>query len=457
MINGCAECLRRQQQIDRLTEEVTRLKAKLRREERKANEGFFASSTPSAKRPLKQTSLAENQLRRGGAKKGHKGHGRKTIHETEADHIRDIEAPVGDHCPHCHTPLVALSPNARGVIDSVPVKADKVLYRLGRKLCPKCRVTFKARTPSVMPKALYGNQLVTNLLVMHYAHGIPLGRLEEILGIPYSAMVQIQHRLARLFADVHPRLVAQYRQAPVKHADETGWRTDGANGYAWLFATDRLSIFEFRTTRSGSVAAAILGTKRLPGTLVVDRYKGYNRAPCAQQYCYAHLLRNLTDLEKEFPDSQEVRAFVDAVAPLLGMAMGLRLQAISNAEFYKKAKKLKRQLRAAMNADAQHLGIRAYQEIFRDNKQRMYHWAKDRSIPAENNLAERDLRPTVIARKVSFGSQSEAGAKTRSILMSVLMSLKKQAPQDYSERIKAALDHLATHPKAKPYRLLFPP
>jgi len=41
-------------------------------------------------------------------------------------------------------------------------------------------------------------------------------------------------------------------------------------------------------------------------------------------------------------------------------------------------------------------------------------------IPAENNRAERALRPLVIARKVSFGSQSEAGAGTREILMTVL-------------------------------------
>jgi transposase len=68
-----------------------------------------------------------------------------------------------------------------------------------------------------------------------------------------------------------------------------------------------------------------------------------------------------------------------------------------------------------VHAPAQHLAIRRIQEIFHDNEDRMYRWADDRQIPADNNLAERDLRPTVIARKVSFGSQSEAGANTRSI------------------------------------------
>ncbi|MCE5300818.1 MAG: transposase [Spirochaetia bacterium] len=48
-------------------------------------------------------------------------------------------------------------------------------------------------------------------------------------------------------------------------------------------------------------------------------------------------------------------------------------------------------------------------------------------MPADNNPAERELRPLVIARKLSFGSQSDAGAGTREILMTVLRTLKKQS------------------------------
>lgn len=55
----------------------------------------------------------------------------------------------------------------------------------------------------------------------------------------------------------------------------------------------------------------------------------------------------------------------------------------------------------------------------------MYQWAEDRRVPTENNLAERDLRPTVIARKVSFGSQSDAGAQTCGILMILLIRFRR--------------------------------
>jgi len=458
VLNTCSECFAKQQKIDRLIEENLRLKAQLHREERKASEGFFGSSTPSSKRPVKEKSLEEDQNKRGGGKLGHKGHGRKKIRAEDADHIRDVEAPVGDCCPHCQGKnLTDVTTDERSVIESVPIKAEKILYRLKGKLCLDCHKVVRAKAPSVMPKALYGNQLVTNIAVMHFVHGMPMGRLEEQLQIPYSAIVEIQHRLSRLFGGVIQKLIEEYRRSPVKHADETGWRTDGGNGYAWLFATENLSIFEFRDTRSGAVPASILGHERLPGTLVVDRYKGYNQSPCAMQYCYGHLLRTLQDLEKDFPDSVEVRTFVATVAPMLSLAMGLRNQPLSNATFYKQAKALARKIQKVMKQPAQHLGIRAYQDIFIDNKARLYAWSKDRRVPAENNLAERDLRPTVIARKVSFGSQSEAGAKTRGILMSVLVTMKKRHPEDYTERLKASLDRIAAHPTMDPYEALFPP
>lgn len=55
------------------------------------------------------------------------------------------------------------------------------------------------------------------------------------------------------------------------------------------------------------------------------------------------------------------------------------------------------------------------QDIFRSNRQRLCHWVENRDLPTDKNRAERELRPTVIARKTSFGSPSDAGAKTREV------------------------------------------
>jgi hypothetical protein len=88
------------------------------------------------------------------------------------------------------------------------------------------------------------------------------------------------HRLGELLKDIPDRLVEEYKKAEVKHANETSWRTDGQNGYAWLFTTDHTAVYRFRKTRSAKVAHEVLGQKKLPGYLVVDRYGGYNKSPC---------------------------------------------------------------------------------------------------------------------------------------------------------------------------------
>lgn len=451
----CSECLKKQQKIDSLMEENQRLKQKLKYQQRKEKEGVFGSSTPSSKLPVKANTTNSETGKPKGAQLGHKGAGRKMFQESEAERVVSVEAQVGSTCPDCGRPLEEKGMQERLVIESQPLKAKRVLFRLPKKYCPHCQKVFQAHAPEVLPKSLYGNQLITTAAVMHYLHGIPMGRVCEQTEIGPGSLVEIFHRLAKLFEKVPAQLIEQYRQAPVKHADETGWRTEGQNGYTWLFAAEKLSIFQFRKSRSAEVARAVFGGKPLPGVLVVDRYAGYNKAPCAIQYCYAHLLREVEDLGKEFPDSGEVQGFVHTLIPLLSLAMGLRSQPLSRAKFKAKATEVKSQIVAAVESPAQHLGIRRIQDIFRENHARMYHWANDRRIPADNNLAERDLRPTVIARKVSFGSQSDAGAHTRGVLMTVLGSLKKRGVE-VATHLKHVLDELAKNIHQDPFSLLFP-
>ena len=198
----------------------------------------------------------------------------------------------------------------------------------------------------------------------------------------------------------------------------------------------------------------IFGTDELPGVLVVDRYNAYNKTPCAIQYCYAHLLREVKDLEKELPDNREITVFTSCMMPLLAEAMGLRTYAIGKREFKRRAAKIMNKILEAVNKEAKHPGIRRIQDIFRNNVHRLYHWAKNQDIPADNNLAERELRPLVISRKLSFGSQSDAGAKTREILMTVLHTLKKQT-SDPALCFRSALDLLSVNPALNPFSALF--
>ena len=108
-----------------------------------------------------------------------------------------------------------------------------------------------------------------------------------------------------------------------------------------------------------------------------------------------------------------------------------------------------------MNKEANHPGIQEIQNIFRENPHRLYHWVESRQVPADNNRSERELRPLVIARKISFGSQSDEGLKTREVLMTILGTMKKRYPQDILGKFVSFLNQYATNPNLDPYQVLF--
>jgi transposase len=452
-VNFCPGCFEKQRRIDQLEEEVRQLKQKLRYRRRQAEEGPFASSTPSARRPFKANASEEQRAKVGGARRGHKGHGRATIEASQADRCEAV--PVGDTCPACAGPLQSRGFHSRSVLDAQPLRAQRIVYQLQRKYCPHCDKFILAKAPRVLPKSLFGNQLLTQVVFLHYLCGLTLGQIGEQLGLGLGAAVALLHRVASLFQALVPKLLEEFRQAPVRHADETGWRNDGHSGYAWLFATPLLCVFLFRRSRSARVAREALGEAPLAGVLVVDRYNGYNQAPCSLQYCSAHLLRAVEDLGKEFPEQAEVQAFTATLIPLLAEAMHLHSRPLSDEEYYTRARQLKQEMEKVIASPAQHLGVRAMQDLFRENAPRLYHWVEDRRVPADNNYAERQLRPTVIARKISFGSQSDAGAKTREVLMTLVHTLALRFP-DPQAHFKSVLDQLAEDPTRNPIRLLFP-
>ena len=134
--------------------------------------------------------------------------------------------------------------------------------------------------------------------------------------------------------------------------------------------------------------------------------------------------------------------------------MHLRGRSLSDEQYYRRATEIKQQMQALAEEAARHLAVRRWQEFLVEQAERLYWWAEDRRVPAENNRAERELRPTVIARKVSFGSQSEAGAHTREVLMSVMQTLRKRV-EEPRRKIREVLDRLAADGQSSVVKLLF--
>ena len=160
---------------------------------------------------------------------------------------------------------------------------------------------------------------------------------------------------------------------------------------------------------------------------MVDRYNAYNRLPLRIQYCYAHLLRDLEKLGKDFTDEAEVQLFTGILIPLLSQAMHLTSQDMPDTAYYRKAAQLKKAIMKACRSPARHLGDPGIPgHLYHSHGPALPLGPPTGGSPPTTIAPRGSLRPTVIARKVSFGSSSDAGAETRSILMSVLHTLNKR-------------------------------
>ena len=413
----CKDCYEKQQKIDQLKVEVERLRNRLNDRKRAQLALVDSPHTPSSKIILKPN--VKKEKLRPGAKKGHKGHGRKPAEKETADRYCRIDMPTV--CPDCRGDLKQVSAKRRRIIDLAHERLQTIYYDIARAHCNSCRKTYRNPIPA-LEKGLLGNNLLANATVLHYFDNLTIGKLADLYDkeINQSTFISNFHRLSRIFEPALTHLIETYRQTKVKHADETGWRTMGRNGYAWIFCSKYTSIFDFADNRSGRIVRKIMGETPLPGVLVVDRYAAYNQAGCPLQYCYAHLLREVEGLKKDYPYNSEVNSFVEQFATALSEAMRLKNMPIDDICYYENAHALKQRIESLAFSSAKNEGIIRIQKIFQEKSERLYHWVDDREVPSHNNFAERMIRSTVIARKVSHGSFSEKGRITRSLLMSIL-------------------------------------
>lgn len=431
-----------EEQLKMEKEENYRLRNELGRVKRTAREQPFGLSTPSSKKLVKPSagnpaSEAEAKRRMGGAKHGHKGHGWKNFDlEVEEAYI-----PPPDKCPGCGgslEPMPFKDMESRDVVELRPVKGYVRRYRRQVMRCAKCGRIVRAKIPGVLDSCRYGNSVIAQAATDFFLHGITAGTIERRCGVPKGSLFAAFNRLGDILAPVKDKLLSIVSAAPFAQCDETGWRIDGRNGYAWTFISGNIVTFECADSRGSRVARKAIGD--FEGILLTDRYGGYEYIPGQRAYCLEHLKRDALQMLVENPDSEECKKYVDAIVPILRSIMKLRPRFRDDPQTYRKeALKLAAELHAVTHSQARHPKIQIHQDVFRDKRLRTWQWLVGPEVPAENNRSEREVRPLTIAGKISHGSQSERGAKTRGVLMSVLHTL-KACGADPCDRLRQALD-----------------
>jgi len=239
------------------------------------------------------------------------------------------------------------------------------------------------------------------------------------LELSVGAIVGALRGVAARGAGAVGRIRAAIRAGPVVHADETGLRQDGANGYLWSFSTPTERSF-VRGGRSKEVVDEVLGPA-FAGVLVTDFYAACDHYDAPHQRCWAHLLRDVHALVERHPADAALRARADDVHAAYDRAR--RVASPDPATRARARRRCEADLLAARGpylAGAAPAVPRAVlcRRVAKDLPE-LFSFVADPAVPSTNDAAERSVRHVVIQRKISGGTRSPAGTTTFTQLASL--------------------------------------
>ena len=170
---------------------------------------------------------------------------------------------------------------------------------------------------------------------------------------------------------------------------------------------------------------SLLG-QQFEGVLGSDFYSAYNIHAGEHQRCWVHFLRDGHELKEQYPTDESVQQWCRQVKQLYERARAYAGPdpALPSA----RQAAARRKLQHACEQELWHLcapyahtesPLHTLCERVERFLPEMFVFVAHPEVPADNNLAERSLRPLVVARKISGGSRSPKGSDTRMGLFSL--------------------------------------
>ena len=253
----------------------------------------------------------------------------------------------------------------------------------------------------------------------------------EVFGVPMSVGTISpleQATTAAVAAPVEEAHTYVHEQA-VAHLDETSWRQGGKRAWLWVAVTSWVTVFVVRMSRGGHVARELLG-EQFAGILVTDRYSAYNWYPVRwRQVCWAHLLRDFEAMRGRGGGSEEIGdALLAQAHQMCSWWHRVREGTLQRSSFRSYMSPLRREVERLLEAGSR-CGVPktagTCQDILK-RREALWTFVQVEGVEPTNNTAERSIRPGVLWRKGSFGTQSAEGSRFVESMMTVVATLKQQ-------------------------------
>jgi transposase len=356
-------------------------------------------------------------------------------------------------CRRCGKPLSGedRTPWRHQVWELPEIKPLVTEYQLHRLKCPCCSTRTRGALPPGVPRSQAGPRLValTALLMGCFKQSkrrVALF-LEQVLNQPCSPgwVVKLQDQATAALRPAYAELAARLPDEAVLGIDESPTKEAQDKAWLWTFVAGAYTLFALRATRAATVLEDLL-TAAFDGVVNCDRAKMYWNVG-RPQWCWAHLKRDFQALI-DHPDAQVKRLGWDLMRPtkeLFRLWARCRDGTLSRAATLASLQPIRQEidgllLRGAFSGHAKLAGM--CRPLYA-HRQRLWVFLEVEGVEPTNNASERALRPAVIWRKLSFGTQSPRGSRFVETILTVVETCHRQSRNSCEYLTQALQAHFA--------------
>jgi transposase len=441
-----------EQQYQQLEQQYTELKAKNQLLKEQVKQNSKNSSKPPSQdlsRGFKPKEQKPNQKERGG-QRGHPGH-EPPLYPIEQ--CQEVEEHYPETCIECGAPLQGADPHPYRIqtVEIPKIVPQVCEHRFHALECQECGILTRAWDELIINSSRYGERVVAHVSILsgqyRQSHRMLQGLLSEVFGIELSvgSINQLRQESSQSISEAVTE-AHQYVQAQ-SHAnlDETGFaqgnndgnNPSGSKGWLWVMTTAWVSYFVVALSRSQAVCQELLG-EAFAGIVGSDRYSAYTYLEVTQrQVCWAHLKRDLTRIAERSGVSGNLgKALLAQEKLLFELWYRVRDGTLSRTELISQVTPIQQQVHQLLTQGAGYQiaprektplakTVRTCQQLLKVEPA-LWTFVTTQGVEPTNNAAERALRPAVLWRKNSFGSQSQAGSLFVSRMLTVVTTLRSQ-------------------------------
>lgn len=423
--------------LKKVMAENTELKSKLKTNS--SNSSLPPSKDPPHEKPAPKDKPPSGRKR--GGQNGHKGKGRILFSPEKISEYKNI---FPDVCPHCSSNFNDESKNIETPFTrfhqiDIPENIGTIIveYRLHTCKCSNCCSSVTAHMPPEKGNTVIGVNMKSLMAVLSTRYHLSKRLIRELLidmfgedaALSIGCISQAEEEVANSLEKPYNEAISAIKIEEAINVDETSWYLNHNLQWIWVAVSDTLAVFHIDPNRSQKAFERFLGD--FQGFIMSDRFSAYNKLSLEQrQLCWAHLKRDFQKLiDRENGAEGTGRWALSEIEKMFGFwhsyLDGKLAKEKLEQEFQSLKARFMRLLKLGQETKDPKANtfcgniIKAWSSLWNFVK-------RPEMLKPTNNRAEQTIRPSVIQRLLSLGSQSIRGLRYTERMLTVAVTLRKQ-------------------------------